>query len=334
MRVRGLTYIVLIVFLIIFSAISVQAFGISYPYMPDNTLDLYPGQTYMFKLVVQNKDPEDITTHISIDSSIATLVGDSLLDVPGGTYDSHVFFNITVPDDAYLGDTFNINYAVSPTERGEGQIPFAVSYDRSFKVRVVEKPEGLEEPEEEQPLPIPEAPLIPKGVFIVLIIIVMLVLIVFIWRKSRQMSSLIVKAKSAKPESGQLEPKHEPLKPEHAPEQPKSWQPEHPVLPKFEPEPSVPSEPAKKHTKEDKVLAPEEHFLLRQGKNLKNLKELYHALEYMDDETFNHHVNSEKNDFASWIAHSLDKHELADRLFNKSTRKEMLELIKNELEKK
>ena len=120
MRVRILTYLLLIILV----STGVQAFGISYQYMQNKTLELYPGQNYMFKLTVQNKDEEDIRVNIALDSAIATLAGGSELKVPGATYDRHVFFNITIPEDAQPGDMYNINYLVRPLGRGEGQVPF------------------------------------------------------------------------------------------------------------------------------------------------------------------------------------------------------------------
>ena len=53
-----------------------------------------------------------------------------------------------------------------------------------------------------------------------------------------------------------------------------------------------------------KVLgeAPEEHhFVVADGKKLKNIIELADALEIMSEEIFRHHVNEAKNDFSNWI---------------------------------
>ena len=60
MRVKILSYL----FLIILVSTSVQAFGIAYEYMEDNSLFLYPGQSYMFKLEVQNTKDEEETVNI------------------------------------------------------------------------------------------------------------------------------------------------------------------------------------------------------------------------------------------------------------------------------
>ena len=46
---------------------------------------------------------------------------------------------------------------------------------------------------------------------------------------------------------------------------------------------------------------PEKSFWLCDGRALKSLKELSQALENMDISVWEHHVTSEKNDFANWI---------------------------------
>lgn len=66
-----------------------------------------------------------------------------------------------------------------------------------------------------------------------------------------------------------------------------------------------------------KVLgeAPEEHhFVLEEGKKLKNLYELIDELETMTEETFKKHVNEFKNDFATWIKDIFEANDLSDEL--------------------
>jgi hypothetical protein len=62
---------------------------------------------------------------------------------------------------------------------------------------------------------------------------------------------------------------------------------------------------------------PEENkFYLRSGKVLRNLKELSLEFHDMDDATFSHHVNAEKNDFASWIKYTIKDDALANTIEN------------------
>jgi len=316
MRARILSYLLLAILLIG----PVQGFGISYDYMENKTLELYPGQTYMFKLTVQNKDKEEVKVNISLDSAIARLVGGPILEVLGQTYDTHVFFNITVPEDAQPGDIYNINYAVSPVGRGEGQVPISVRYARNFKVRVVPKPK---EAEKEQSAPIPEKPIIPRWLVILVVIIVILALLTLIWRKSHQISRRITKKK---PGQRITQSKHNP---------PKKYKPEIKAKPNPGPEEHLGhAQHRALSTQQKKTLEPHPYFHLKDGRTLTDLEDLYHALKNMREDIFNYHVNSTKNDFANWVAHSLKKQELANKLFRTTSHQKIMELIKNELKKR
>ena len=48
-------------------------------------------------------------------------------------------------------------------------------------------------------------------------------------------------------------------------------------------------------------LTPDRYFWTNDGKGLKNLTELLNELRSMSQETFYHHVQPGKNDFANWI---------------------------------
>jgi hypothetical protein len=54
------------------------------------------------------------------------------------------------------------------------------------------------------------------------------------------------------------------------------------------------------------VQASDEHqFWLVDGRALRNLRDLKAAFETMTQEQFDHHVTTEKNDFASWVRYVL-----------------------------
>ena len=75
-----------------------------------------------------------------------------------------------------------------------------------------------------------------------------------------------------------------------------------------------------------KVLgdAPEEHhFVLRDGKRLRNLFELVDELETMHDDVFGHHVCEFHNHFANWVKDVFNEHELAEEIKNIENRMEM-----------
>ena len=64
-------------------------------------------------------------------------------------------------------------------------------------------------------------------------------------------------------------------------------------------------------------------FVLKDGRVLKDLIELSHALEHMSDDVFNHHVNSSKNDFRNWVKDVFSQKELAAELEKAKTRSDL-----------
>ena len=74
-----------------------------------------------------------------------------------------------------------------------------------------------------------------------------------------------------------------------------------------------------------KVLgeAPEEHhFIVADGKKLKNIIELADALETMSEEIFRHHANEFKNDFSSWVKDVFYDNSLAEDITKAKNRLE------------
>ena len=56
----------------------------------------------------------------------------------------------------------------------------------------------------------------------------------------------------------------------------------------------------------------EHHFVVADGRKLKNVIELADALETMSEEIFRHHANEFKNDFSSWVKDVFYDHSLAE----------------------
>jgi hypothetical protein len=79
-------------------------------------------------------------------------------------------------------------------------------------------------------------------------------------------------------------------------------------------------------------VKPEHTFLVKNGKQLKNLVELEQELEQMDDATFQHHVTDEKNDFYNWIKHSVKDAYLAKQLVNIKDRELMRTVLLDRIE--
>jgi hypothetical protein len=72
-------------------------------------------------------------------------------------------------------------------------------------------------------------------------------------------------------------------------------------------------------------------FWCHDGRVLKNLEELSAALREMSDETFAHHVTSDKNDFSKWVQEVIEDQELSIRLRNASSRSQAYEAVANRL---
>ena len=56
----------------------------------------------------------------------------------------------------------------------------------------------------------------------------------------------------------------------------------------------------------------EQHFVVADGRKLKNIIELADALETMSEEIFRHHANEFKNDFSNWVKDVFYDHSLAE----------------------
>ena len=80
--------------------------------------------------------------------------------------------------------------------------------------------------------------------------------------------------------------------------------------------------------------APDKRFVLKDGRLLKDMVELSHALELMSDDVFNHHVNAYKNDFKSSIADVFGEKELAGQIEKAKTRTDLQLAILRHIVKK
>jgi len=72
-------------------------------------------------------------------------------------------------------------------------------------------------------------------------------------------------------------------------------------------------------------------FKLKDGTEIKNLKELYAAIQYASSDVFSHHVTSEKNDFGNWVKDVHKDYKLANSLFDASTKEDCAKAIKNRI---
>ena len=66
----------------------------------------------------------------------------------------------------------------------------------------------------------------------------------------------------------------------------------------------------------------EHHFVVADGRKIKNIIELADALETMSEEIFRHHVNDFKNDFSTWVKDVFYDHSLAEDIARAKNRLE------------
>ena len=78
-------------------------------------------------------------------------------------------------------------------------------------------------------------------------------------------------------------------------------------------------------------VASEQCFWINNGPILKNLEELANVLPEISDDTFQHHVNNEKNDFSNWIKDVVGDQQLANDLLSSKSKYSALNKIRNRL---
>jgi hypothetical protein len=79
---------------------------------------------------------------------------------------------------------------------------------------------------------------------------------------------------------------------------------------------------------QEKELPPEQYFILRNGQPVKSLQELMTILDYIDDTTFDHHVNDYRNDFATWIENAVGDVALAQQIRAATDRDSMAAVLR------
>ena len=74
-------------------------------------------------------------------------------------------------------------------------------------------------------------------------------------------------------------------------------------------------------------ITPEQYFILKNGQPVKSLRELIDILDYVDDSTFQHHVNEYRNDFSNWVREVIDEPDLADKISVAENKASMLRAL-------
>ena len=74
-------------------------------------------------------------------------------------------------------------------------------------------------------------------------------------------------------------------------------------------------------------ISPKKVFVLKKGGTIKSIGQLLEALKNMDDETFNFHVNNQKNDFSNWIRDVIQDADLAKSILKHNKKKDVQEIV-------
>ena len=76
---------------------------------------------------------------------------------------------------------------------------------------------------------------------------------------------------------------------------------------------------------------PQHYFVLKNGFMVRNLPELATVVEHIDSDIFHHHLNSQRNDFSSWIDHVIGDTYLKNSLCNADTKEEFLSILNSRI---
>lgn len=121
----------------------VNGAGFVLPYMRDRTLTSYQGENQVVWVVLQNGQNKTFIMDVTQTSGdeIAYLLNESQQLMPPYTYDRRIYFNVSVPRDAKVGDSWSVAFTVSSIDpEAGGMITFATQVAGAFNVLVVEDP--------------------------------------------------------------------------------------------------------------------------------------------------------------------------------------------------
>lgn len=200
------------VYLILFLLCINIAFGLGIATQPmkDSTLKMLPGESVLFKVELQNGADEDTYVKFELISEIGFVVDfkDSYF-LEANTYDTVLFINLTVPQNASLLTEYPVKISVVPIvpeEDRKGTIPMSFKVSKSFKVLVVDELGQtkrpivkLEKPAQTEPK---QAETIPETVknseqetnraLPILFILALSAIVLMLWHKSSRLSKHIV----------------------------------------------------------------------------------------------------------------------------------------------
>lgn len=180
-NIKLLTFVLGIFFLVN----TVMAFGVSSPYWNDNPLRMFPGETKEISFNLQNcpslleicdKSDEQVVIILEQGDEIASIISGTNYDLPYGSSDQYLRLKIEIPNNAQLGEKYNIVVSATSIPKAEGgNVELGTRYNIDFPVIVGEK--------FSIPLPVSdeESERSAVGFIFVIVIIILILLAIVIW---------------------------------------------------------------------------------------------------------------------------------------------------------
>lgn len=130
---------VLLLVSILIAAKPVSSFGISTPYLENDTLKLEPGQSYVYSVNVQNGDDWGfyVDFNYSCEGNVASLrQRDNYIE--NKSYNNEYVFDIQVPASAIPGEGYRLEFWARPVINQTGQVPMTIEIKRFLVIDVVD----------------------------------------------------------------------------------------------------------------------------------------------------------------------------------------------------
>jgi hypothetical protein len=136
--------IISLIFVLLLSVSFVASLGVSSPYWDTKPLKMYVGESRQVAfMLVNNPEGETIKASVTLinDGGIAEILsGEDYIVKPGEVKNIRILIN--VPENAKIGNSYDVEFKVSGSSGEEGQVPLTVGYNKKFPVEVVKKAEA------------------------------------------------------------------------------------------------------------------------------------------------------------------------------------------------
>ena len=120
---------------------SSYAIAVGAPYLEDNTLKVQEGKSATYTITLQNVEESDAYVQVSVAGIAEIADKKDGYAVPAGKTDFPVTFNIIPPEDAELGDVYEVTYSVRGGK--SGGLPVGLTMNRKLEVEIVKNPDKV-----------------------------------------------------------------------------------------------------------------------------------------------------------------------------------------------